>query len=201
MEGEILSHITETSLMVKRLNLGCGDFKKEGYINVDIHPHLEPDVIHDLNIFPYPFADNEFDLIEASHVLEHLGDIFGAMKELHRILKPDGRLIINVPHFSRGFTHPEHKRGFDVTFPYYFNPSFKGGYIGVFFKPARMRLRWFAQPDLKKTVLSKPAFIAAEIAGNFFDFLANLSPSFCSRGWCFLVGGFEEIEFHFITKK
>src|SRR5262245_48042278 len=119
---------------MKRLNLGSAAYKKAGYVNVDWQPIVEPDVNHDLNVFPYPFESDEFDLIEADHVLEHLDRPFAVMRELHRILKPHGRLIVKVPHFSRGFTHAEHAHGFDLTFPLYFDRRFAAaGYFGVDF--------------------------------------------------------------------
>ncbi|HXP51710.1 MAG TPA: methyltransferase domain-containing protein, partial [Bacteroidia bacterium] len=90
---------------MKKLNLGCGIDYREGFVNVDFHSHIKIDVQHDLNIVPYPFKDEEFDFILASHVLEHLDKPFVIMKELHRILKKDGKLHLKVPHFSRGFTH------------------------------------------------------------------------------------------------
>ena len=186
---------------LKKLNLGCGAFRKEGYINLDCRDHLKPDILHDLDNIPYPFPDNSFELIEADHVLEHLSDPFRVMMELHRMLAPGGSAIIKVPHFSRGFTHPEHKRGFDVSFPYYFDPTFKGGYCGVEFACDKTRMRWFAQPYLKKTVLPLPGYYFGVILGGIADFLANISPMLCSRLWCFLVGGFEEVEFHLICKK
>jgi len=185
----------------KKLNLGCGEFKKKGYINLDYYSVSEPDIKHDLNKFPYPFKDDEFELIEGEHILEHLYDPFRVMKELHRISKNNGLIIIKVPHFSRGFTHCGHKRGFDVSFPYYFNPSFKGGYQGFRFTLKKMKLSWFAQPYFKRTVLSKHVFLMATLIGKMLDAFANLSPFLCSRLWCFLVGGFEEIEFQFITNK
>jgi len=184
----------------KKLNLGCGVFPKTGYINVDISPRSKADVVHDLTIFPYPFEDESFGIIEADHVLEHLQDVFAAMRELHRILKRGGRLVVRVPHFSRGFTHADHKRGFDVTFPYYFIPAFTPGYCGVTYRLDYMRLRWFAQPYLKKGILSPMVYRLTRIAGSMIDSLANLSPTLCSRVWCFLVGGFEEIEFHFVKE-
>lgn len=186
---------------LKKLNLGCGMFKKEGYVNVDCVAGVGPDIVHDLNKIPYPFQDNYFDVAELDHVLEHLDDPFAAMKELHRIVKPQGLVVVKVPHFSRGFTHPEHKRGFDVSFPYYFDASFRGGYTGVDFTCARLKLRWFSQAYLKRSVLSKPAFYIGSAFGSMADLLANISPMACSRFWCFLVGGFEEIEFRFICKK
>ncbi|OGF69636.1 methyltransferase type 11 [Candidatus Giovannonibacteria bacterium RIFCSPLOWO2_02_FULL_45_14] len=185
----------------KKLNIGCGEFKKNDYINMDWDPRVAPDVVHDLNKFPYPFSDNEFDRIEADHVLEHLEDPLRAMQELHRISENNAIIFIRVPHFSRGFTHPEHKRGFDVTFPYYFNPSFKGGYRGYEFTVKKIKLSWFAQFYLKKTVLSKFAYYMARGIGIILDGLANLSPVICARIWCFWVGGFEEISFEFMVKK
>lgn len=186
---------------MKKLNLGCGNFKKEGFVNVDWIDTVQPDVIHDLNELPYPFQDNEFDYVEADHVLEHLDDPFGVMKEMHRITKDGGRIAIRVPHFSRGFTHPEHKRGFDVTFPYYFRKDFKGGYMGFELTIEELELTWFAQKELKRQVLPSWQYFPALFFGEIFSVLANLSPNLCSRAWCFWVGGFEEIRFVFSVKK
>ncbi|MDW8416384.1 MAG: methyltransferase domain-containing protein [Bacteroidia bacterium] len=186
---------------MKRLNLGSGEFPKPGYINVDYYSITPPDVVHNLDEYPYPFADNEFDLVEADHCLEHLKDPFEAMREIHRITKPGGIVKIRVPHFSRGFTHADHKRGFDITFPYYFSPTFKGGYMGVTYRLRKTRLTWFAQPYLKKRILPRHLFLAGSFAGKVIDFFANLSPFLASRLWCFWVGGFEEIYFEFEVVK
>ena len=189
--------MTATVPSSNKLNLGCGRFKKPGFLNVDCYSELEPDLVQDLNDVPYPFAAGQFVLIEADHVLEHLHDPFKVMSELHRLLQSGGRLVLRVPHFSRGFTHADHKRGFDITFPLYFNPTFQGGYTGTEFVLRRMRLRWSAQPYLKRKVVSPPVFWLSVVAGGIIDALANLSPMITSRLWCFWVGGFEEIEFHF----
>jgi SAM-dependent methyltransferase len=178
-----------------KLNLGSGEFPKPGFVNLDRDALQGVDVVHDLDVFPYPFADGQFDRIEADHVLEHLGQVFDVMREIHRILAPGGVVVIRVPHFSRGFTHPEHRRGFNVTFPCYFDPAFPGGYCGVAFTCLRMRLRWFAEPHLKRAVLPRPVNVIGRGAGAAIDALANLSPLACSRIWCYWVGGFEEIQF------
>jgi len=82
------------------VNLGCGFNHRVGYINVDAFDNCNPDVLHDLNQFPYPFEDNSVDSISAHHVFEHLEDWWGALKECARILKPGGTLHIHVPHDS-----------------------------------------------------------------------------------------------------
>ncbi len=46
------------------------------------------------------YPQDRFDLVVVWHVLEHLQDPTEALEEIHRILKPDGRLIVAVPNFS-----------------------------------------------------------------------------------------------------
>jgi SAM-dependent methyltransferase len=183
---------------VAKLNIGCGQFYKEGYVNVDFDQSTKADIFHNLEECPYPFEKEAFEEITCDHVLEHLNNPFQVMKELHRIAKPGGQIIIRVPHASRGFTHPDHKRSFDFTFPYYFKPDFLGGYTGVKLEIKSVRLRWFAQPYLKKTLVPKPVFLIMSFLGFIINIFANLSPAICSRFWCFWVGGFEEIEFIFL---
>jgi SAM-dependent methyltransferase len=188
---------------MKKLNLGAGADRKEGYINIDWNELAKPDKIHDLNITPYPFDENSFDLIEASHVLEHLDKPFAIMRELHRIAKPGAKIIIKVPHFSRGFTHAEHCHGFDITFPQYFNKNFtESGYLGFEFEIKKIELRWMAFFHLLPYFgYGKFLINTLKIINTIISFLANLSPAFCSRVWCYWFGGFEEIKFEFICKK
>lgn len=188
---------------MKKLNLGAGESKKEGYINIDWNELAKPDKLHNLNTIPYPFDDNTFDLIEASHVLEHLDKPFAIMQELHRIAKPGAKIIIKVPHFSRGFTHAEHCHGFDITFPQYFNKNFtKSGYLGFELELESMRLQWMAFFHLLPYFGYGKIIIATLRTINIIlSALANLSPAFFSRVWCYWFGGFEEIKFIFICKK
>ncbi len=187
--------------MERKLNLGSGSFRKEDYVNVDWSPLADCDLRHDLNEFPYPFADASFDLIEADHVLEHLAEPFQVMHELHRIGASGCRVRLRVPHFSRGFTHAGHRRGFDVSFPCYFDPTFPGGYQGVAFEKRRLRLHWAAQPYLKRRLMPLPLYALYRALGFLIDLAANCSPFLCSRIWCFWVGGFEELELQLVVRK
>ncbi|MET9629629.1 class I SAM-dependent methyltransferase [Lentzea sp. NPDC006480] len=47
---------------------------------------------------PLPYADAAFDDVIASLVLHYLGDWGPALAELHRVLKPGGRLLISIDH-------------------------------------------------------------------------------------------------------
>ncbi len=44
-----------------------------------------------------PFADETFDRIIASEVLEHIHDDDGALRELFRVLKPNGKIAVTIP--------------------------------------------------------------------------------------------------------
>jgi SAM-dependent methyltransferase len=50
-----------------------------------------------LDITDIPYAENTFDVILCSHVLEHIPDDHQAMGELYRILKPGGWALVLVP--------------------------------------------------------------------------------------------------------
>ena len=76
------------------LHIGAGAKKARGAVTLDINPRLNPDVVWDLNDFPYPFADGEFDLVLCEHVIEHLQDVIRVMEELHRVTRAGGRVIM-----------------------------------------------------------------------------------------------------------
>lgn len=54
-------------------------------------------VDHKADITRLPFGDASFDLVFASHVMEHIRDDERAISEVHRILRPRGLAILPVP--------------------------------------------------------------------------------------------------------
>jgi SAM-dependent methyltransferase len=44
-----------------------------------------------------PFSDHSFDVVICSEVLEHIHDYLSVMKEIRRVLKPNGKLAISIP--------------------------------------------------------------------------------------------------------
>jgi ubiquinone/menaquinone biosynthesis C-methylase UbiE len=100
-----------------RLNLGSGRKYDPQAVNLDVTPDTSPDVVHNLNQFPWPFPDNRFDQVEMRDVLEHLDDTIRVLEELHRICRPGAAVHIVVPHFSSNgaFTDPTHKRFFALA--------------------------------------------------------------------------------------
>lgn len=87
-----------------QVEIGPGDLKLNGFITVSDKPAEEVDA--DYNNIQWgtdrlPFPDESVDLVYASHVLEHIFwyKAEDAFREVHRILKPNGKLEIWVPDF------------------------------------------------------------------------------------------------------
>lgn len=109
---------------LKILDLGCGKKKRHGSIGVDFSDRHNADIIHNLNVFPYPFKDGEIDEIYLDNVLEHLDDPMRVMEEIHRICKLGGQIKVIVPYFRSvwAFIDPTHKHFFTVDSFAYFDP-------------------------------------------------------------------------------
>jgi len=101
-------------IIVKRLNLGSGGDYKKGWVNLDYNRDYNVDIVHNINKFPWPFKNEEFDYIYCSHILEHVEDFFKTLEEILRITKKGGIIRIRVPHFSNGngYNDLTHKRFF-----------------------------------------------------------------------------------------
>jgi len=63
-----------------------------------------------IDITSIPMSDESVDIIVCNHVLEHVMDDRKALRELHRVLKPGGWAIINVPvDYAREQTYEDPK--------------------------------------------------------------------------------------------
>jgi ubiquinone/menaquinone biosynthesis C-methylase UbiE len=102
----------------RALDLGCGDGAFTGIlagaagsaVGVDVaeaalrrarsrHPDVEFELVSvDGSL---PFADNQFDLVWSSEVIEHVADTARWLSEVRRVLAPGGRLLLTTPNHSR----------------------------------------------------------------------------------------------------
>ena len=79
--------------MSKRLNLGCGNYPIEGWVNVDLQPPA--DVIGDFTKMDFEDVDE----VVMFHVLEHIPWVRTeqTLKLIHSWMKPNARITIEVP--------------------------------------------------------------------------------------------------------
>lgn len=187
---------------MKTLDMGCGPdpyrktSRNEQVITLDSSKEIKPDVVWDLNKFPYPFKKNTFNKVYASHILEHLDDVFKVMEEIYRICKPNATIIIRVPHFSCIYAHSiAHKHFFRTTdFDLHFTGDVR--YSKSKFKVVEKRLSYYMKTygESRKRIGKWWARLLHPIAW-LFEFFANANITFCERVWCYWVGGFGEIYF------
>jgi ubiquinone/menaquinone biosynthesis C-methylase UbiE len=91
-----------------KLNLGCGQDYREGYVNVDFSDtfssgeKMRVDLRHNL-LQTFPFEGNSAEEIIFRETLEHFNRHNGlkVLKEIFRVLKPNGILDLSVPPAER----------------------------------------------------------------------------------------------------
>ena len=163
---------------MRRLNLGCGRDIRPGYVNLDVVKMPGIDVVADLER-PLPFADDSFDEVFTSHVLEHVGDLFPLLAELRRICRQGAVIRIFVPHLSffGAYTDPTHKRFFGYhSFDYFTAGGTYNFYSHLRFRIRKRQIRFFWIKNEQRVVPSR--VITA---------LINRFPLFYERFCCWML--------------
>lgn len=107
------------------LDLGCGQYKTyPHFIGVDNGNHaqfgwnIKPDVFVESCEKLDVFASQSMDFVFSSHLLEHIHDFKGALKEWWRVIKTGGYLVLYLPHkefypnIGQPGANPDHKHDF-----------------------------------------------------------------------------------------
>jgi len=158
---------------MKKLNLGAGMNIRKDYVNLDSIKLPGINKVHDLNKFPWPFKNNEFDEVYCSHILEHVSDLTKTMREIQRICKRGARIKIRAPHFSCGVSYrdPTHKRLFSYfTFDYFTDKCF--------YAPVKLKI------ISRKLNFTREAFTFLNCIINP---MINLSPVMYERFFCWML--------------
>jgi predicted SAM-dependent methyltransferase len=94
-----------------KINLGSGEFLKDGYLNIDLFPG--GDLTLDLRR-PLPFESDSCEIIFSEHFFEHIDYPNPAMelaRECFRVLRPNGQFRLSVPDTEWPLT--EYSKGID----------------------------------------------------------------------------------------
>jgi len=131
-------------------------FNEADYKTFDYDATTGADIVGDIHQIPLP--DGSFNAVICSSVLEHVKDPRQAVKEIHRILKPGGVVLVMVPsiypYHSRPGHYPDYWRFFEDTIKDLFADFTqleivkRGGYFTAlsFFFPFQQKFRWFLNP-------------------------------------------------------
>lgn len=174
-----------SSLLADRnvLHIGSGAKYMKDAVNIDLVASTKPDIVHDLNVLPWPVPGNRFTEVRAFDVIEHLDDIIATMEEIHRVCVPDAKLRITVPHFScaNAFTDITHRHYFsaasfnyftgDNEFAFYTSKRFRRVSATIIFAPTllnkivwRAAGRWPAEYERRWAWLFPAWFLSFELS-------------------------------------
>lgn len=103
----------------KTIDIGCGTkpyqnlFISTEYVGLEFDTGIDntkkkADYFYEGKVFP--FRDREFDSAVTNQVLEHIFNPDEFLKEINRVLKPNGKLLLTVP-----FVWDEHEQPFDFA--------------------------------------------------------------------------------------
>jgi SAM-dependent methyltransferase len=117
---------------VAGVDLNRGDLgKARGYLSLMAGERSGRWVVAQADVTKLPFSDGSFDVVICSEVLEHIEDNRAAVRELVRVLKQGGDLVVTVPRFW-----PE-RICWALSRAYHHEP---GGHIRIYRKQEMMKL-------------------------------------------------------------
>lgn len=153
---------------IRALDLGCGPAKLPGAIGMDIVRLSGVDVMGNIER-GLPFKNDTFDVVYASNLLEHIRDLTGLMREIHRVLKTGGVLMAAIPYCLsfKAFQDPTHVRFFSLdTFEY-------------FCREQKVVPQWYFDFNFQRVRRKALVFRTTTIFYNpIFGIVVNLSPFF-----------------------
>lgn len=111
-----------------KLDIACGQNKRPGFMGVDMMSGPGVDVVHDLEVYPWPFKDNSIDEFNVSHYAEHTHDLMKFMDEIWRIGQHNARVTIVGPYYTsiRAWQDPTHVRVLSEATWMYFTKEWRG---------------------------------------------------------------------------
>lgn len=125
--------------------------------------------LHNANIYHLPYPSASFDAVILSEILEHIEDDQAALREVYRVLKPNGVVVITVP---------------NANYPFWWDPinktleRFFGTHIqrGMFAGIWANHVRLYTMPDLRKAVKGAGFVVEEErrFTHDSFPFIHNL---------------------------
>ena len=135
----------------RNLNLGCGRNLEPDFFNLDSSPNVGAVIVWNLEdglpihwttadgLEMHPeFKEHSWDLVLASHCLEHIRNLIPLMRDIHRILKPGGHLIAMTPYASSNdaWEDPTHVRAFtENSWMYFDRRTYEGDHHGNYDSP------------------------------------------------------------------
>jgi len=150
----------------KELNLGGGQTKIPGSANIDLIKTSAVDIQHDLNHTPYPLKTNQFTKIYCYDILEHLHNVIKVMEELHRIGRPNAKIIIRSPHFSHMNAYT------DITHVHHF------GFFSFDYFTDNNKWNFYTKKSVRFSYISRRIVFQNGLLKKLFEWFFNRHPKY-----------------------
>jgi len=159
------------SIEVVEVELGCGPYKKKGVIGIDSLTAEGVDIVANIEEGLAFIPDNSVDVLTSKHFLEHIQNLEFLISEIHRVLKPGGKHIAIVPHFSNAYYYSDitHKKFFGLyTFDYYATEESKlKRKVPSFYQTKKFRI-------VKRKLVFKSPFLIRNYFKRVIQMLVNM---------------------------
>lgn len=83
-----------------KIDIGCGNHKREGFIGVDIAPGDQVDYVIDIERDRLPFEDNTVDHVFSNHTFEHIVSPQNILREIVRVCKHEALVEVWTPYLK-----------------------------------------------------------------------------------------------------
>jgi predicted SAM-dependent methyltransferase len=135
------------------LDIGCGENCQKGFVGLDKRNLPGVEIVHDIEVFPWPIETESVDVAMMSHLVEHIKPwlTIDVMDECWRILKDGAMLFVSTPYAGtfRYFQDPTHCNPWNEATTEYF---VKGTPLYDVYKPKPWKLEkrvWHIHGDLE----------------------------------------------------
>lgn len=131
--------------------------------------HLPDLMLNQANIYALPYADNTFDAVILSEILEHIDDDVAGLKEALRVLKPGGVAAITVPNANYPFWWDPINKTLETLFDTHIS---HGPFAGLWANHVRL----YTRRELREAAIASGFEIEEERAftHHSFPFIHNL---------------------------
>ncbi|GAB4570708.1 MAG: hypothetical protein Kow0077_05450 [Anaerolineae bacterium] len=125
--------------------------------------HLDGITLTQGNIYHLPFADDYFDAVILSEILEHVADDVAGLREVWRVLKPGGVVAITVPNANYPFLWDPINKTLETLFRTHIQ---NGPLAGIWANHVRL----YERDELREAVLAAGFAVEAERAFTHYSF-------------------------------